>query len=166
MQRRTLLTATGAAVLAPALSWAQAGAGGAPRPGPLPMIKFVCLIPRRKDMTRQQFFDRWLGGHATLMRRHAEVLGVRRYVQSHRLDTPAMKAFMALRGWPDPDYDGLTEVWLDSLEAFDKSQTSPAGAAAVRELAVDEAAFADQSRVLVFMSEEYEIVPFTPARLG
>lgn len=122
------------------------------------MIKFVCLIPRRKDMTREQFFARWQGGHGALMRRHADVLGVRRYVQSHRIDTPAMKEFMALRGWPDVDYDGLTEVWLDSLEAFDASTKSPAGAAAIKELAVDEAQFCDQSRVLVFMSEEHQIV--------
>ena len=122
------------------------------------MIKFVCLIPRRPDLTREQFFVRWRNEHATLVKRHAETLGIRRYVQSHRIESAALAGFKAMRDWPEAGFDGLTEIWLDSLEAFARSISTPEGRLANQALAADEAEFADQPRVIVFMSEEHEII--------
>ena len=51
------------------------------------MIKLVFTLRRREDMTRAEFQRYWREQHASLVKRHADVLHIRRYVQVHALDT-------------------------------------------------------------------------------
>ena len=71
------------------------------------MVKVFALIPRKKDISEQQFHEHWAGPHAQLALR---ITTLRRYVQSHRV---APK----LDGLPEPPYDGIAEVWFDDAEA-------------------------------------------------
>ena len=49
------------------------------------MIKLVFALRRRGDLSRDEFQRYWREHHAPLVRSHAEVLGIRRYVQVHTL---------------------------------------------------------------------------------
>ena len=51
------------------------------------MIKFVFTIRRRPDMSREEFQKYWFENHGALIKRHAETLHIRRYVQTHARDT-------------------------------------------------------------------------------
>src|SRR3546814_1074476 len=69
-------------------------------------IKILATIPRRKDISEQQFHDHWRHPHGTLSKKIACLRG---YVQSHRIVSPLL---------PDTQlaYDGITELWYDSLD--------------------------------------------------
>jgi hypothetical protein len=81
-------------------------------------------------------------------------LPMRRYVQSHSLDTPANDALRKSRGSAEP-YDGITEVWFDDLGSL--GATGEDALAAARRLLEDEARFLDLARSSVFLTVEHEI---------
>jgi len=120
------------------------------------MIKLVYVITRRADKTPAQFYDYWLGAHAPLVATHQGALRMRKYVQSHLVDTPANEAMRAVRGMQAP-VDGVTEVWWDSLEDMQRAYAAPEGARAGQDLSEDESRFIDRARSQVFITTEHEI---------
>ena len=120
------------------------------------MIKLVFCCRRKPGMTREAFQKRWLEVHGPLVKRLREHLPMmKRYVQSHTLPEAANDPIRASRGTQEP-YDGLTEVWFDSLESMGAYDSKEAVDAA-RQLLEDEAEFLDFSRSTVFLTEETEI---------
>lgn len=80
------------------------------------MIKVYALLPRRADLTAEQFREHW----STVHREHAlKIERLRRYVQSHRAEPD-------LDGLPAAPYQGLPEVWYDSLESAVGQDDDPA----------------------------------------
>src|SRR3546814_13582599 len=79
-------------------------------------IKILATIPRRNDISEQQFHDHWRHPHGTLSKKIACLRG---YVQSHRIVSPLL---------PDTQlaYDGITELWYDSLDDAHNMGTDPA----------------------------------------
>src|SRR3546814_13761873 len=79
-------------------------------------IKILATIPRRKDISEQQFHDHWRHPHGTLSK---QIACLRGYVQSHRIVSPLL---------PDTqlDYDGITQLWSDSLDAARNLGKDPA----------------------------------------
>jgi hypothetical protein len=127
------------------------------------MIKLVYVIERRADVAPADFHDYWLNAHAAKVRGHAEAIRAKRYVQSHLIDTPANEGLRAPRGMLPP-VAGITEIWWDSLEDFQATSADPAGAAAVADLAADEATFIDIGRSQIFLTQEHSIFDFTGGR--
>ena len=80
------------------------------------MIKLVFTLRRREDMTREEFQRYWREQHAPLVTRHADALHIRRYVQVHACDTDLDEAIAGPRGSESRFYDGVAELWWDSLE--------------------------------------------------
>jgi hypothetical protein len=109
-------------------------------------IKIVFCLRRKDGISREEFLRYWLEEHAPKVKAHAPALGMRRYVQSHTLDTPLNAAVADARGAPKP-YDGIMEGWWDSEEAQ----------AASRDLLVDEARFIDLPRSAIFFTREHLI---------
>lgn len=67
------------------------------------MVRVFAFIPRRQDLSPEEFHRHWAGPHAALAKR---ITTMRRYVQSHRsAEAPA--------GLGDAPYDGIAEVWFD-----------------------------------------------------
>src|SRR2546430_16595413 len=64
------------------------------------MVKLVFCVRRRSELSREECQRYWREIHAPLVRSHAEVLRIRRYVQTHTLDTPANAMLQAGRGGP------------------------------------------------------------------
>jgi len=119
------------------------------------MVKLVFCCRRRPELGPEEFRRYWLERHGPLVRSLRGALPMmRRYVQSHTLDGPASDAVRASRGAKEA-YDGITEVWFDSLEAMGSS--SDAALAAGKRLLEDERTFIDLARSSVFLTEEHEI---------
>ena len=60
------------------------------------------------------------------------------------------------RGLQAP-YDGVTEVWWETMAALERGMSSPAGIEAQAQLIEDEARFIDFRHSRVFMTEEHQI---------
>lgn len=119
------------------------------------MIKLVFCCRRREGMTREEFQTRWLEVHGPLVRRLREKLPMmKRYVQSHTLAGPVNDAMREGRGTGEA-YDGITEVWFDSLETM--AGEGEDAAAAGQALFEDEAEFIDFANSSVFVTQEHEI---------
>lgn len=120
------------------------------------MIKLVYAVTARPDIDIAEFHRYWLEDHGPKVRSVAEAIGALRYVQSHTLDTPINKEMTDARKMPGT-YDGITEVWFESLEVLQRAMDTPQGAEAMKMLIEDEHTFIDMSRSTVFMTEEKEI---------
>jgi uncharacterized protein (TIGR02118 family) len=121
------------------------------------MIKLVFTLRRREDMTREEFQRYWREQHAPLVKRHADALQIRRYVQVHARDTDLDQAVAGARGSEPRFYDGVAELWWDSLEELVAAFSSDAGQAASQELLEDEQRFIDLPRSPLWLGEENEV---------
>ena len=121
------------------------------------MVKLVFALRRREGMSREEFQRYWLETHGPLVRSHAETLGIRRYVQVHSLPDEVQQGLRGSRGAPEP-YDGVAELWYDSLAAIGAAVSSDAGRAAAMALLEDERVFIDHARSPLFFAEEHSII--------
>jgi uncharacterized protein (TIGR02118 family) len=121
------------------------------------MIKLVFVIRRRADLEPAEFHRYWLEEHGPLAGRLLTELGARRYVQTHTLDTDLHGALAATRGTAEA-YDGLAEIWWDSLEHLVAASASEEGQRAGAVLMEDEARFIDFERSSLFTTEEHPII--------
>lgn len=85
------------------------------------------------------------------------MLGIRRYVQSHRRDPDSDAAMARPRGAPEP-FDGVAELWWDSAEALAASVRTEEGKLAARVLIEDERRFIDFARSPIWTAEEHEVI--------
>ena len=121
------------------------------------MVKLVFVIRRRQDMEPEEFHRYWLEEHGPLARGLVEPLGARRYVQAHTV-APELNAQLAATRETGEAFDGLAELWWDSLEDLAAAFASEEGQAAGRTLMEDEARFIDFARSSLFLTEEHEIL--------
>ncbi len=122
------------------------------------MIKLVYVIRRRDDIPAKEFHTYWLEKHGPLVRSVAKVLRARKYLQSHTIEAGAQIA--ESRGMGD-GYDGITEVWWDSLEDLAAATATAEGREAGQRLIEDEAKFIDLKRSSIFLTEEHAIFDFS-----
>jgi uncharacterized protein (TIGR02118 family) len=121
------------------------------------MVKLVFLLHRLPHLSRAAFQRYWRETHGPLVARHADVLRVQRYVQTHAIETPYTEAIRATRGTGEP-YDGAAELWWASLDDLAAAAATPAGQAAGAALLEDERRFIDLTRSSLFFCEEHVLV--------
>jgi len=119
------------------------------------MIKLVFCLRRRPELSREEFQRYWYERHAPLVREHAKTLGIRRYVQVHTLDTPVNDAIRGTRGGPE-GFDGVAELWFDSLEVMSVQNDETRAAGAV--LLEDERKFIDLPNSPLWFAQERPII--------
>ncbi len=120
------------------------------------MVKVVFAVRRRKDLSEKEFHEYWLTRHAPLVRSFAETMRASRYVQSHTISEDIGTALRRARGMKDT-YDGIAEVWWESLEAIAAIGGNAKGIEAAQALMQDEAKFIDFENSAMFITEEHEI---------
>ena len=120
------------------------------------VIKLTFCLHRLPTLSREQFQKYWFDNHAPLVRKNSGVLRIRRYVQMHSLTDAFNDAIRASREAPEM-YDGVAELWWDSLDDLGGPQT-PERLAAGQELLEDERKFIDLGRSPLFLGEEKTIV--------
>jgi uncharacterized protein (TIGR02118 family) len=117
------------------------------------VIKVVMAIRRRDDVSPEEFHRYWREEHGPLARGLLEPLNVRRYVQTHTVDTDLNAQLAAARGTVAA-FDGVAELWWDSLDDLVAAFGSEEGQRANAALAEDEARFIDLERSSLFLTEE------------
>jgi uncharacterized protein (TIGR02118 family) len=122
------------------------------------MIKLVFTLRRLEGMSRDDFQRYWREQHAPLVVRHAQTLRIRRYVQVHARDSDIGTAVSASRGSEPSAYDGVAELWWDSLEELMAAYASDEGQAAGAELLEDEQRFIDLARSPLWLGEENVVI--------
>ena len=127
------------------------------------MIKLVMCVHRRRDLTRAQFHDYWIGHHGPLFASFAAQYRAVRYVQSHTLDTPLNAAIRQARGMSiesdeSCEFDGVGEIWWESEPDFVAAISSPEGKRLRGVFLDDEARFIDSGRSTAFFTEEHTLV--------
>jgi uncharacterized protein (TIGR02118 family) len=118
----------------------------------------VFTLRRREGTTREDFHRYWREEHARLVARHAEILHIRRYVQTPISDTEFNEALAGLRGSEPRFYDGVAELWWDSLEDLAVVMSDQAALAAAQELLEDEQRFIDLPNSPIWLGSENVVV--------
>ena len=81
-------------------------------------VKFISLMRRPAHLTHEQFVDYHRNNHAnTFMADPTAQRLCRKYIQSHTIPS-------GLHGFPASTFDGVTELWFDTLEDFNQVFTS------------------------------------------
>lgn len=119
------------------------------------MIKILCFLSRRPELSRDEFHAHWRDVHAPLfadtpeLRRHLV-----RYEQNHRLDDDYRRD--RSRGESkDGGRDGVAVQWFESLEAFAAMQAEPAYQEIV---APDEDRFIDRASIRWIVAGEEDVI--------
>jgi uncharacterized protein (TIGR02118 family) len=121
------------------------------------LIKLSFCLHRLTSLSREEFQKYWFEQHAPLVKKHSSILRIRRYVQTHAMTAPMNDAIRASREAPEM-YDGVAELWWDSLEDLMAPGASEEGRAAGLALLEDERKFIDLPRSPLWLSEEKTII--------
>jgi hypothetical protein len=129
------------------------------------MIKFVYCIRKRADLTDEEFRNFWRDTHGLFIRSIAKTLGATKYIQSHTLSTSVNSEIVKSRGLDSLPYDGITEIWWESMEDFLAAVSTPEGQEAARQYITDptvgEVNFVDFSQSRAFLTEEHTVFDFS-----
>jgi uncharacterized protein (TIGR02118 family) len=106
------------------------------------MVKLVYCIRRRPDLDHAEFVRYWRDTHGPI---GARIPGLRKLVQSHAVTIPGD----ARR----PDFDGIAELWFDSIESLLAARCSAEWHAS----SDDEANFIEPNTTAYLVTEEHEI---------
>ena len=121
------------------------------------MIKLVFCLRRLPRLSREEFQRYWLESHGPLVRQLAPALGMKRYVQVHTVTSAFSEALSRHRGAPD-DFDGVAELWWESVDEFARAGATKEGRDAGRRLLEDEKRFIDLARSPIWFGEEHVLV--------
>jgi uncharacterized protein (TIGR02118 family) len=121
------------------------------------MVKLVFCLRRLPHVSREEFQRHWRDDHAPLVRAAAPALRIRRYVQLHTIDTPLHDGLRRGRGGA-AEYNGIAELWFDSLDDLVAAGGTPAGREAGRRLLEDERRFIDLANSTLTLATEHPVV--------
>lgn len=107
------------------------------------MLKFSFLIRRLPQMSREQFIGYHKNYHAPLF---SSIPEVETYVKKYTVSHPE-----EIDGFPYPRYDGVTDIYFDSLEDFNVFFASKNY---IEKVHPDESNFIDLDNVVVLVSKE------------
>ena len=122
------------------------------------MIKLVFCLRRLPTLSASEFQRYWHDNHAELVRRHADALGIRRYTQSHTFTDARLSPVSELRGGRVDPFDGVAELWWDSVEDLVEAMTTAEGLNAGRALLEDERTFIDLPNSPLFFAKEHVLI--------
>jgi uncharacterized protein (TIGR02118 family) len=114
------------------------------------MIKLCILVPRRKDLTLQEFSDHWKNIHGPLFASQPDAKKyVRRYIQAHSTGE-------SLNQFPTAPYDGIAQLWFDKMEdipmIFETENY-------FKVIAPDEEKFIDRQNIQWIYTTEHVVIP-------
>lgn len=122
------------------------------------MIKLTFCLTRLPSLTREEFQDYWWNTHAPLVANHRKALRIARYVQLHSFAPSLSDGIREARGGGLDNapaiYDGVAQLWWESMEDLAAATTTPEGVAAGRALYEDERKFIDFTRSPLWFGEE------------
>ena len=112
------------------------------------MIKYIICATRKAGMTHEEFSVYWRNQHGPLVRSVPEFMPhVRKYVQCHLVGEAVP---LGAAG----DYDGVAELWFDSVDELVNAFNEPRYLEIIRP---DELKFVDLSKCISFVTEEVPV---------
>ncbi len=121
------------------------------------MVKLTFCLKRKAGLSLEEFQSYWYEKHAPLVRQHAETLRIKRYVQTHALNHDFNAAIRASRNAPEA-FDGVAELWWDSIDDLLAPGQTETGQRASIELLEDEAKFIDHPNSPLWISHQHVII--------
>ncbi len=118
----------------------------------MPKLKMFAAIPRKPDISSQEFHDHWRHPHGTMGRR---ISILRKYIQSHQIHCD-------LLGADQTRFEGIAEVWIDSVADAQYFPNEPTYAS---EVVPDELLFIDLKNLKFLLTTE-EVLVSGPDRTG
>jgi uncharacterized protein (TIGR02118 family) len=113
------------------------------------MVKYIICATRKASLSHEEFSAYWRDHHGPLVRSVPEFARyVRKYVQCH-----LVKGSVPLGS--GGSYDGVAELWFDSIEDIQKAFSEPRYLEIIRP---DEQKFVDGAKFLSFITEENEVI--------
>ena len=122
------------------------------------MIKLTFCLRRKQGLSLEQFQDYWLNTHAPIVRKQMDALHIRGYVQVHQLAASGLNDLLRASRNAPPAYDGIAELWYDSVEDLESTMQTDEALEAVRILLEDEKNFIDLENSPLWLNEEHEII--------
>ncbi|QZN95350.1 EthD domain-containing protein [Symbiopectobacterium purcellii] len=123
------------------------------------MLKLIMCVKRHPRLTREEFDHYWRNNHASLVSKHAALLGIRRYIQTIPFtDTAAQCALQRTRNAEPVDFDGCAELWWDDMESHLAARKTENGLRALQELIEDERKFVDLAHSQLWYGEERWVI--------
>jgi uncharacterized protein (TIGR02118 family) len=112
------------------------------------MIKYIICATRKAGMTHEEFSVYWRNQHGPLVRSVPEFMRhVRKYVQCHLVGEAVP---LGTAG----DYDGVAELWFDSVDDLVSAFKEPRYLEIIRP---DERKFVDLNKCISFITEEVPV---------
>ena len=112
------------------------------------MIKVIVAIVRKPGMSPEAFHTHWRTQHARLVASsNAAKRYIRRYIQAHTV----LSEYAA----GEPAFDGIAELWFDSIEDRDRFYSDPEYLATIKP---DESQFADLTRTQFIATREEAVM--------
>ncbi|WP_080150308.1 EthD domain-containing protein [Salmonella enterica] len=119
------------------------------------MLKLIMCVKRRAHLTREEFDHYWRNQHASLVVKHSERLGIRKYIQTVPFaNNISQSTLQQTRNSSPVDFDGCAELWWDSLESHLAARKTEEGLSALQELIDDEGKFVDLAHSQLWYDEE------------
>ncbi len=123
------------------------------------MLKLIMCVKRHPRLTREEFDRYWRNNHASLVSKHAALLGIRRYIQTFPFaDAAAQHALQRTRQTDPVDFDGCAELWWDDMESHIAARKTGEGLKALQELIEDERKFVDLAHSQLWYGEERHVI--------
>jgi uncharacterized protein (TIGR02118 family) len=112
------------------------------------LIKVIVAIVRKPGMTPVEFHAHWRTQHARLVSGSSAARRyIRRYIQAHTVPSEYANG--------EPAFDGMAELWFDSIEDRNQFYSDPEYLATVKP---DEALFADMTRTQFIVTDEELVI--------
>ncbi len=112
------------------------------------MIKYIICATRKAGLTHEEFSAYWRNQHDPLVRSVPEFMRhVRKYVQCHLVGKAVP---LGAAG----DYDGIAELWFDSVDELVNGFNEPRYLEIIRP---DERKFVDLNKCISFITEEVPV---------
>src|SRR6185436_11307738 len=112
------------------------------------MIKLIVLLKRKQGMSPADFRQYWREKHGPLALRTKDFMShFRKYVQCYQLPKEALPGMEHAFS----RYDGLLELWADSVEEMKRAFDSPGYKNVIHP---DESNFCDDTDVIIMATEE------------
>ena len=122
------------------------------------MIKLVICLRRKQGMSVEDFNQHWFEIHGPLVREVAPALGICRYVQNYAQQPGMLESVIQMLGYGGVPYDGVAEIWCESVERFAAALMTDEGQSAGARVSEDGTHFIDLAASTAFIVEEVEVV--------
>ena len=121
------------------------------------MVRIVYMFHRAQGLSRKMCQKYWYDVHAPLVKKHAEVLGIKGYVQWHTTGNFFTIWLMRRIRKTMAPFDGAAQYWIDR-DKMESALKTEKGKKAMDELISDESRFIDFKRSAIMVTKEYHIV--------